>query len=90
MPPLFPWVRALWLLLIRTLDHHNNEKLTFARLQFMFEYIVGNEPLCLVLITPFYLPPGEKHAIDKDLRLIHLRAHSAVSSEIITLRSIIR
>jgi len=56
----------------------------------MFEYIVGNEPLRLVLVTPFYLPPGEKRAIDNDLRLIRLHARSAASSEIITLRSIIR
>ena len=62
----------------------------FARLQFMFEYIVGNEPLHLTLVTPFYLPPGEKHAIDKDLRLIRLHACSAAASEIITLWSIIQ
>jgi len=56
----------------------------------MFEYIIGNEPLCLALMTPFYLPPGEKRAIDKDLHLICLHAHSAASSEIITLQSIIQ
>ena len=76
--------------LIHTLDHQNNEKLTFVRLQFMFEYIVGNEPLRLALVTPFYIPPGEKRAIDKDLHLIRLRACSAASSQIITLRSVIR
>ena len=76
--------------LIHTLDHQDNEKLTFARLQFMFEYIIGNEPLRLALVTPFYLPPGEKRAIDKDLRLIHLRARLEGSSEIITLWSIIQ
>ena len=75
--------------LIHTIDHQNNGKLTFARLQFMFEYTVGNEPLRLALVTPFYIPPGEKRAIDKDLRLIRLCARSVASSQIITLRSII-
>ena len=76
--------------LIHTIDHQNNGMLTFARLQFMFEYTVGNEPLHLTLVTPFYIPPGEKCAIDKDLRLIRLHARSVASSQIITLQSIIR
>ena len=90
MQPMFPWAGAHDdCVLIHTIDHQNNGKLTFARLQFMFEYTVGNEPLRLALVTPFYIPPGEKRAIDKDLRLIRLCARSVASSQIITLRSII-
>ncbi|KAI5996963.1 hypothetical protein EDD15DRAFT_2528643 [Pisolithus albus] len=76
--------------LIRTVDHHNNEKLTFVRFQLMFEYHIGGEALHLALVTPFYFPSRERRAIDKGLHFIRLRARPAALSEIIPLRSIIR
>ncbi|KIK18210.1 hypothetical protein PISMIDRAFT_109892 [Pisolithus microcarpus 441] len=76
--------------LIRTVNHHNNEKLTFVQFQFMFEYHIGGEALHLMLVTPFYFPPGERHAVDKGLHFICLRARPAALLEIIPLWSIIQ
>ena len=71
-------------------DRFNNDKVMIVRLQFMFEYIVGDVTLRLALVVPLYFPPGKRHAIDEDLRFIRLRTRSAALSEIIPLWSIIR
>ena len=72
------------------IDRHNNDKLMVVRLQFMFEYIVGDVTLRLALVLPLDFPTGKTRAVDEDLRFIRLRTRSAASSQIIPLWSIIR
>ena len=61
-----------------------------VRLQFMFEYTIGEATLRLALVMPLDFPTGKTRAIDEDLRFIRLRTRAAASSQIIPLRSIIR
>ena len=76
--------------LVRITDRLNNDKVMVVRLQFMFEYTIGEATLRLVLVMPLDFPTGKTRAIDEDLRLIRLRTRAAASSQIIPLRSIIR
>ncbi|KAI5982863.1 hypothetical protein EDD15DRAFT_2179828, partial [Pisolithus albus] len=77
--------------LVWSVDRHQNEKLIFVRLHFMFQYTVGTETLPLALVTSLDAPTGSRGRVaDEKLRLKRLRSRPPSSSEIIPLRSIVR
>ncbi|KAI6011650.1 hypothetical protein EDC04DRAFT_2871060 [Pisolithus marmoratus] len=71
------------------IDQHQNEKLMFVRLHFMFQYTVGTETLPLALVTSLDAPIGPRHIADEQLCLKCLRSRPLSSSEIIPLQSIV-
>ncbi|KAF9231017.1 hypothetical protein BU15DRAFT_68692 [Melanogaster broomeanus] len=76
--------------LIRSHDRHQNEKLIFARLLFMFRYTVSERTLDLALVLPMDVPSGPRRTVDKDLHFKRLRARASTSSEFIPLQSVVR
>ncbi|KAI6003353.1 hypothetical protein EDC04DRAFT_2871830 [Pisolithus marmoratus] len=76
--------------LVRSVDQHQNEKLIFVQLHFMFQYTVGTETLPLALVTSLDAPIGPRHIANEQLHLKCLRSQLLSSSEIIPLWSIVR
>ncbi|KAF8834126.1 hypothetical protein BDN67DRAFT_992728 [Paxillus ammoniavirescens] len=75
--------------LIRSHDRHQNEKLIFAHLLFMFCYTVSEHTLDLTLVLSMDVPSGPRCTVDKDLHFKHLHARASMSSEFIPLQSVV-
>ncbi|KIK78171.1 hypothetical protein PAXRUDRAFT_164699 [Paxillus rubicundulus Ve08.2h10] len=56
----------------------------------MFKYTVGDITLDLALVQPLDLLTGSRHSVDRDLSLRHFRSRLPVTSEFISLQSVIR
>jgi hypothetical protein len=67
----------------------SNSKNIFAQILFMFKYTVGNQCLDLALVLPMDAPIGSQPAVDQDLRFTWLCARPVVSSEFLSIHSII-